>query len=298
MLIRSLVILPFFLALAIAAAKGSARLLPDEGQIAYGAGREGALDVNIIDVRSRLIVNLTRAFPRDVRALSWADSHALYVLAAAETSDAGRTLHRLDVRAQRMDEPLAANVEYEPTWSPDQTRYVRREAEGWLALYDHDGQRLRRLTFNGSDPAWSPDGTIIAFVCEDMTTQKLCIISPDGPEGARFLIAGGVNYYNPDWAPDGRHLVSTSSLDGDLELYVMDTPCLPACQNTMLRLTDNDTPDYAPDWSPDGTRITFVCYEGTLEAICVVNADGSGLRRLTPPAPGVRHLWPIWRLGR
>ena len=55
-----------------------------------------------------------------------------------------------------------------------------------------------------------------------------------------------------------------------------------------------------PDWSPDGGRIvfdrSFSCPDPlTLcTAIWVVNADGSGERRLTPQTPGIGELSPTW----
>ena len=52
-----------------------------------------------------------------------------------------------------------------------------------------------------------------------------------------------------------------------------------------------------PAWSPDGRRIAFRRYDGKLGSagnsdLFVVNADGSGLRRLTRHAENVR--WFAW----
>jgi Tol biopolymer transport system component len=39
---------------------------------------------------------------------------------------------------------------------------------------------------------------------------------------------------------------------------------------------------YEPGWSPDGKQLVFVSKPGSFQALFVVNADGSGLRRITP----------------
>ncbi len=63
------------------------------------------------------------------------------------------------------------------------------------------------------------------------------------------------------------------------------------------------TEDINPDWSPDGTRIVFARAPSTgAHSIWTVEADGTGLRRLTPPCPQGRGIpacaaddgWPVW----
>jgi len=49
----------------------------------------------------------------------------------------------------------------------------------------------------------------------------------------------------------------------------------------VTQLTDNDRDDFAPAWSPDGRHIAFTSdHSGNCE-VWVVNADGTGLARLT-----------------
>jgi Tol biopolymer transport system component len=53
-----------------------------------------------------------------------------------------------------------------------------------------------------------------------------------------------------------------------------------------------------PDWSPDGKQIAFVDHSSSGGDLWVMNADGSGLRRLTdsrpPPAPNYGARQPAW----
>ena len=65
---------------------------------------------------------------------------------------------------------------------------------------------------------------------------------------------------------------------------------------TLTNLTNNRVRDASPAWSPDGTRIAFASErDGNLEIysrdIYVMNANGSGLVRLTNGLAGSGPAW-------
>jgi Tol biopolymer transport system component len=94
----------------------------------------------------------------------------------------------------------------------------------------------------------------------------------------------------PAWSPDGRKIAFVSDRAGNAEIYVMN-----ADGSEQRRLTRNAAPDFGPAWSPDGRKIAFqslrnagprACSQAHVSAGCnwelyVMNADGSGQRRLT-----------------
>jgi TolB protein len=51
--------------------------------------------------------------------------------------------------------------------------------------------------------------------------------------------------------------------------------------SSVTRVTDTSGSDSSPVWSPDGTRIAFESFREGKSEVYVVNADGSGLTRLT-----------------
>jgi TolB protein len=75
----------------------------------------------------------------------------------------------------------------------------------------------------------------------------------------------------PHWAPDGTRFVF-ADIQG-LRVQTQDA-------KTSYMLT-TDSRDTSPAWSPGGDRVAFVRHMHDHWELYVVNADGSGLRRLT-----------------
>ncbi|MFM1794626.1 MAG: hypothetical protein RL642_1011, partial [Bacteroidota bacterium] len=73
-------------------------------------------------------------------------------------------------------------------------------------------------------------------------------------------------------SPDEKHLVFTVLN----RVYVMEYP-----NGTPKRLTTNDFTEAQPVWSPDGKQIVFSTWNAQGGALYSVNADGSGLKKLT-----------------
>jgi len=137
----------------------------------------------------------------------------------------------------------------------------------------------RRLTNHGAwQPAWSPDGTRIAFASAHNVDRRMDIYwaYADGSGMKRLTSNNRSDDMFPTWSPDGTRIAFASDRDGGWEIYVMD-----ADGSDMKRLTNNSAWDLASSWSPDGTRIAFVSDRDGGWEIYVMDADGSGVERLT-----------------
>ena len=147
------------------------------------------------------------------------------------------------------------------------------------------------------DPAWSPDGTKIAFSSYNYNRigcREICVMNADGSnQTALKPNAWGAT---PAWCPDGTKLAFSYGITGIVfsagrgehgEIYTMN-----ADGSNLTNLTNNPASDYCPTWSPDGTRIAFGSERDGNWEIYVMNADGSNLTNLTNnPASDYSPAW-------
>lgn len=121
------------------------------------------------------------------------------------------------------------------------------------------------------DPAFSPDGTKIAFVTNRDGNLELYVMNVDG-SGQTRLTNDPLTDDDPTFSPDGKKIAFTRNS----ELYVMN-----ADGSGQVRLTDNLANDGNPVFSPDGQKIAFDSdRDGNFE-IYVMNANGTDPKNLT-----------------
>jgi len=195
-------------------------------------------------------------------------------------------------------------MEFDPTWSPDGSRIAYRHwphnGTSRIFVMKADGSDQQNLTRKDSwGPDWSPDGRRIAFNSVAGTGALDVygyVVAPDG-SGLRRISRHYVEY--PAWSPDGSQIAFMAPEPGatgsnpDYNIFVMD-----ADGSHVRRLTTAPGEDGWPAWSPDGTRIVFSSARddcsisdaadcrttgdiGPWEDVWIINADGTGQRRVT-----------------
>ncbi len=117
---------------------------------------------------------------------------------------------------------------------------------------DDDGKPFR-------SPAWSPDGTKIAFQSQLAREGYFDIytINADGG-GLKKLTActdAEKNNENPTWSPDGSQIAFRTKCDGEQGIYVMSAEDGSGAEQ--VTFPEEDETDMKPAWSPDGEKIAF-----------------------------------------
>ncbi|MFI5311616.1 MAG: hypothetical protein ACHQQ3_10305 [Gemmatimonadales bacterium] len=110
----------------------------------------------------------------------------------------------------------------------------------------------------------------------------LCGITLPGRAQSRPApITKPIEYYNPDWAPDGRTLVFESTLGGKYSIYAIN-----ADGSGLKRLTADSANNEQASWSPDGRRVVFSSDRAGHLDLYVMGADGTNPARLTTTPGG------------
>jgi Tol biopolymer transport system component len=161
--------------------------------------------------------------------------------------------------------------EYQPSWAPSSTQIVFvKEVPGQvfseqpdIFVMDTDptttdATNLTNTDASEIDPAWSPDGTKIAFA--GVRNQGFEIVTMD-PTGQNETILTGDSFDGddraPDWSPDSTKVVfmKQSQVGGCCEPWEIWGVNRDGSGDT--NLTNHPSDDMGPSWSPDGSEITF-----------------------------------------
>ena len=119
---------------------------------------------------------------------------------------------------------------------------------------DGTGQWGIDFTPGDGDPAWSPDGTRIAFTTNRNGDEDIYSMAPDG-SGATELTFSNAYDSDPAWSPDGKVIAFISFRAEGSGIYVMN-----ADGTDQHLLAGNVGYPSHPSWSPDGQSIAFQTY--------------------------------------
>jgi len=171
-----------------------------------------------------------------------------------------------------------------PTVPPDQRQLAYAAAVSGL------GQEVRLVQLdrsidqnvtghpeNDTAPAWSPDGTRLAFASNREGSYDIFTISATGGR-AQPLTEDPADENWPAWSPDGSRIAYIGG--GQLCIVEVDGSDRRCIAPTAMRSP--------PAWSPDGTRLLYECGPD----ICVIGVDGRGQANLTNQP--TYDTWPVW----
>lgn len=210
--------------------------------------------------------------------------------------------HRLQLLRLSADEPLALAptlVVRDPAPSPGGLwiafvveNVPAFEVDVWMVRCDGTG--LRQLTSHwqvDDQPAWSPDGTRLAFTSHrDGDESDIWVMNTDGSQPRNLTpdpLPGTWEEFRPAWSPDGQRIAFASNRGGDVDIWTMR-----ADGTDFRRITSTEDFDTEPAWSPDGQSIVFRRSNPVQGSdLMIVPAEGGAVRRLSLPGEQRQPAW-------
>jgi TolB protein len=157
--------------------------------------------------------------------------------------------------------------------------YVNREGKKFrLVVADSDGfgeQTLLSLNEPIMSPAWSPDGSQLAYVSFERGHAAVFVQSLATRQRSVLADFPGSNSA-PAWSPDGKQLALVLTRDGSSQLYLVRND-----GSDLRRLTFSEAIDTEPMFATDGKSILFTSDRGGSAQIYRVATEGGSTERLT-----------------
>ncbi|NIG62326.1 MAG: Tol-Pal system protein TolB [Serratia symbiotica] len=147
-----------------------------------------------------------------------------------------------------------------------------------LRVADYDGYNqfmVHRSPEPLMSPAWSPDGSKLAYVTFESGRSALVVQTL--ANGAISQIAAFPRHNGaPAFSPDGSRMAFALSKSGSLNLYVMNLD-----SGQMTQITDGRSNNTEPAWFPDGQALAYTSDQGGRPQIYKISASGGASQRLT-----------------
>lgn len=277
-----------------------------EGRLAFVAGDGSLWDIYVLDVKggepTPLTEGLLGQWPRwspDGQRLVFLSLPPEEGLVGGLLSDKGELVVITADGAEQQTIAATGKTEiYSPAlgWSPDGRKIAWEsgarsdEVPAGINAIDLETGESNELApgHPGAMPAWSPDGSLIAFVSyedEEEPNPDIYIMEGDGSNVRRLAHRDGDDI-GPRWSPDGRHIVWWVRKTGGEghELFMAEVD-----KGKVKQLGSGSR----PIWSPDGRRIAFMnLVEENNVDIFVLDVDGGERVNVTNDA--ARDMWPTW----
>jgi Tol biopolymer transport system component len=203
---------------------------PDGNFVAFSASSITAADIMIVEIRDFSTVNITADTDAVFIAPTWLSDSQHVVFTSPDISSSGLWVARREgsgverIVARYVDMFAGSPVQNILAFAMGDFSATDEGLD--IYLVNQDGSSPVDLTqdlvqFENS-PAWSPDGSQIAFqALSSSQNHDIWVINADG-SGLIQLTTSDSDEVWPIWSPDGRRLTFTSNRDDKADIWAMN----------------------------------------------------------------------------
>jgi len=269
----------------------SPRWSPDGKYLSYAgaASEEGKSQIWLLDRRGGAPRQLTD-LKDDLGGYEWSPDGKRLVLELSHSDDDSTPGAK-----PKAPKPIATDRYH---FKADIEGYLTAANPQHLFLFDVEGKKLEALTgvaaedknFEESDPAWSPDGSQIAFVSnhakepDQSGTDDIFVVEARAGAAARKVI----RTYSPGgqhlvWSPDGKTLEYFQGFEPKYNAYGQNQITLiPVAGGTPRVLTEKlDRGVSQVEFAPDGTTLTFLVEDDQRGYLAKMATTGGNVDRIS-----------------
>jgi Tol biopolymer transport system component/DNA-binding winged helix-turn-helix (wHTH) protein len=203
---------------------------PDSARLAYVSDRLGEMDIWVEQLGTDTAVPLTKDVPGDVFNPAWSPSAAWIAFASMRDGGGVDVMPSVGGSPRRLAEVAFAPSPDLIGSAPTLVYGVGLENRAGLFVVSSRGGPSAPIaipaaarTFSVVEPAWSPDGRMIAFASLGgslRTTARVWIVSLEDGSGAP-VTAGRHFDHHPEWSADGRRLFFLSDRGGTSDVWTV-----------------------------------------------------------------------------
>jgi len=236
---------------------------PDGKRLLYSApsgGRTLGIDIWMLDLETpeKPAVNLSQHQGEDTQAAWSPDGNLIAFTNRGANGNDLRQLFLMNSDGTNIQRLSREFQEFSPTWSPDQLylayvisasshyiMYLRTAADGYASPVKFDTQEVLGRQGDVADPAWSPDGDLIAYVRMEGASRNIFLTRFSDRGSRNIPITQTGRDTEPAFSDDGQWIAFTSGRDGSKDIFVMNT-----AGNMQTNLTNSPTVEQMPTWQP------------------------------------------------
>lgn len=249
--------------------------LPEKNRFFYGAAVGDIQQIFLAEIGSGRSIQITSS-DTDSSVVDASPEGKSIILSSAKEESNLWLVRVKDSQESPLSRDLNANLW--PAVAPDNGKIAFQSVKnlssgnkilesGIVVKTLNDRDRPTLLAESGFLPAWSPDGSTLAFLRKNGDGAELVSVNPNGG-GEQILTVGGIQLvgysvspYNHiqtkafAWAPDSNRIAYISDRNGASNIWIVGLQ-----KGSDLVVTDNTDPElqiYCPLWSTDGKRLAF-----------------------------------------
>jgi Tol biopolymer transport system component len=152
---------------------------------------------------------------------------------------------------------------------------------------------------DAEQPAWSPNGQLIAYEGPDPADSnflRIFVAGADGSNSHEVAPLASTSDFGPRWSPDGTRLAFVRQTYSGMTISTQNIAIANADGSGSAAAIPGTDPDISPAWSPDGSRLAVAHYTGgsPIYEIDVINVDGSDRVTLDLPPTSREDNAPAW----